>query len=73
MQRRNFITLMSSAVTFPFGARAEQVPPPLIGMLHVVSAARWADRMDGFYRGLNEGGFAEGHNVVIEYRWAEGQ
>ena len=43
-----------------------------IGVLHGVSAAQWKDRMVGFNRGLGEGGFSEGHNLSIEYRWAEG-
>ena len=46
---------------------------PVIGVLHGVSAAQWTDRMVGFHRGLAEAGFAEGRNVAIEYRWAEGQ
>jgi putative tryptophan/tyrosine transport system substrate-binding protein len=45
----------------------------MIGVLHGVSAAQWTDRMAGFHRGLGEAGFAEGRNVAIEYRWAEGQ
>lgn len=73
MRRRNFITLVASTVAFPIGARAQQAPPPVIGTLHGVSALRWADRMAGFHRGLSEEGFAEGGNLAIEYRWAEGQ
>src|SRR5258708_11293308 len=46
---------------------------PVIGVLHGVAAAQWADRMVGFHKGLGEAGFVEGRNVAIEYRWAEGQ
>src|SRR5581483_8373617 len=45
---------------------------PTIGLLHGVSEAQWADRMVGFRRGLAEVGFAEGRNVAVESRWAEG-
>jgi putative ABC transport system substrate-binding protein len=45
----------------------------VVGMLYGVSAAEWAVYMVGFRRGLSEGGFVEGRNVTIEYRWAEGQ
>jgi hypothetical protein len=41
---------------------------PVIGVLHGVAAAQWADRMVGFNKGLGEAGFAEGRNVAIEYR-----
>jgi putative ABC transport system substrate-binding protein len=74
VRRRKFIALMASTVALPIGARAQQASPiPLVGMLHGVSAARWADRTAGFYRGLSEEGFAEGRNLAIEYRWADGQ
>ena len=46
---------------------------PVIGVLYGVSAAEWADHMVAFRRGLGETGFVEGRNVVIEYRWADGQ
>ena len=73
MRRREFIGLIGGAVAFPIDARAQQAAKPVLGVLHGVSAAQWTDRMAGFHRGLGEVGFAEGRNVTVEYRWAEGQ
>jgi putative ABC transport system substrate-binding protein len=73
MRRRDFISFVGGAVTWPLAARAQQPVMPVIGLLHGVSAAQWMDRMVGLQRGLDEAGFAEGRNVAIEYRWAEGQ
>src|ERR1700758_1127702 len=74
MQRRDFIKTAAGAGTFwSFAAYAQQSAIPVIGVLHGVAAAQWADRMIGFRKGLGEGGFVEGRNLAIEYRWAEGQ
>ena len=45
---------------------------PVIGLLGSESPDLWAGRMRAFHQGLNETGYVDGRNVVIEYRWAEG-
>ena len=76
MRRREFITLLAgAAVTWPFTARAQQLPVgmPLIGFLDSGSFAESTDRIAAFQDGLKGAGFVEGRNVAIEYRWAGGQ
>jgi putative ABC transport system substrate-binding protein len=46
---------------------------PVIGFLRSTSATGFAYIVDAFRQGLNDAGFVEGKNVVIEYRWADNQ
>src|SRR5262245_29272287 len=72
MKRREFIRLACSAIaTVPTAAWSQQRPVPIVGFLK--STNEDGPSIAGFRQGLREGGFAEGSNVVIEYRWAEGR
>ena len=74
MKRREFIGLISGvAATWPLVVRAQQPAVPVIGYLSSASSQGHASYLAGFHDGLREGGFIEGQNVTIEYRWANGQ
>src|SRR5579864_1029451 len=73
MKRRHFITLIGSVAAWPLAARAQQPQLPVIGFLGSVAPQLYEIRLDAFRRGLKELGYVEGENVVVDYRWPEGQ
>ena len=70
MKRREFITLMGSAVAAA-RAQAQQPAMPVVGILATAPPAANAIRLRAFREGLGLAGFVEGQNVRIVYQWAE--
>jgi putative ABC transport system substrate-binding protein len=71
VRRRDFITLLGGAAVWPVAVRAQQPAVPVIGVLITQTLGPFADRLAAFHRGLKEGGFVEGANLAVEYRWGE--
>jgi putative ABC transport system substrate-binding protein len=70
VRRRAFITLLG-AVAWPLlAARAQQPAMPVIGFVESSDILKQATA--AFLKSLNETGYVDHHNVVIEYRRAEG-
>jgi len=71
MRRREFIALLGGLGLAPFAGRAQQAMP-VIGLINGTSAQQYEPQVAAFREGLKESGFVDGENVIIEYRWANG-
>ena len=72
MLRREFIALVGSVVAWPCTIDAQQPSTPIVGFMSSRAAEESAHLVAAFHQGLQELGFIEGQNVIIEYRWARG-
>ena len=75
MKRRAFITLLGgAAAAWPLAARAQQAGKlPTVGFFGAYTAAVQSPWTAAFVQRLRELGWVEGHNLAIDYRWAEGR
>jgi putative ABC transport system substrate-binding protein len=73
MKRREFITLLGSAASWPLVARAQQPAMPVVGFLNAGSAAPQASFTAALLQGLKETGHVEGQSLTIGYRYADFQ
>jgi putative ABC transport system substrate-binding protein len=72
MRRRQFLGVVGGVAAWPFAA-SSQPTMPVVGYLGAETPERSGIRLSAFRQGLSEMGFEEGRNLIIEYRWAEGQ
>ncbi|MGC1922730.1 MAG: ABC transporter substrate binding protein [Pseudolabrys sp.] len=73
MKRREFFAFFgSAAAAFPFAARAQQQPMPVIGFLRPTRAGDAGHLVAAVRQGLRESGYPP-DKVTIESRWADGR
>src|SRR5262245_5540566 len=70
-RRELLVALGGAAAAWSLAARAQRLSVPVIGFLDATTAADTIYRVSAFRDGLKEAGFIDGHNVAIEFRWAE--
>ena len=73
--RRKFLaTLLGGVVVAsPLAARAQQATMPVVGFVNARAAEGYAHFGTAFRKGLEEAGYVEGQNVMVEYHWLDGR
>jgi putative tryptophan/tyrosine transport system substrate-binding protein len=74
LDRRTLMMLLgAAAVASPIPCEAQQSRLPVLGFLASASQDRYTATLAAVRRGLNEAGFVEKQNLLIDYRWADFQ
>ncbi len=74
MRRRQFLSVLGSAVAWPIVARAQQPGRlPIIGYMGQGTPAAEGKRVAAFVERLRELSWIEGRTAVIEFRWTDGR
>jgi ABC-type uncharacterized transport system substrate-binding protein len=74
MRRREFISLLGgAAAAWPLAAQAQQARIPMLGFLGSAAEADYKTTTAAVRRGLNDAGYVEKQNLLIDYRWADFQ
>src|SRR6201987_2257183 len=72
MRRRTVLAAFGGAMAWPLVTHAQQQAGlPVVGFLNSASAKNYGLMAVAFKQGLEEAGYLDGRNVIIEYRWAE--
>jgi putative ABC transport system substrate-binding protein len=73
--RRKFLATLggAAAAAWPLAARAQQPQVPVVGFMSSGSPGPLRRQLAAIREGLRETGYVDGQNVVIEFRFAEGQ
>jgi putative tryptophan/tyrosine transport system substrate-binding protein len=74
IRRRELIALLGGvAAAWPLAVRAQRPTIPVIGFVQTAAQGATTHLTAAFHRGLKEGGYIEGQNVEVVYRYADGQ
>ena len=72
MRRREFIAAVGVATAWPLAARAQQLAIPVMGLLGPGSKVESKRFYDGLPLGMQQHGYLEGRDYILESRYADG-
>jgi putative ABC transport system substrate-binding protein len=73
MRRRKFLGVLAGGAAWPLAARAQQAKVYRVGVLSAGHREARTPTWAAFQQGLRELGYVEGHNIILEWRFGEGQ